>query len=191
MANAAAAHGGHETVQRLAAKLSRGLNIKSGAHLQDVQSLAQVLFVELNDEVNAAAVSQLITVLPFDGNPGRWTPIAHCLALTHYIARMHGDTANAKRLAELLRTPDEAETDPFRAKMNAVVRQRNLNEPNLYDKEIARAAAAGERQAELDWRLLRLDTLLDLLAHGGSETCRRRRGAAADQQRADRPPRGS
>lgn len=170
VANAAAAHGGHESVQRLAAKLSKGLNFKSGANLQDVQSLAQVLFVELNDEANAVAVGQLITELPFDGNPGRWTPIAHCLALNHYIARTNADTATANRLAELLRVPDRAETDPFRAKMNAMVRQRSLNEPNLYDKEIARTAAAGERQSELDWRLLRLLTLLELLAHGSSET---------------------
>ncbi len=170
VANAAAAHGGHETVQRLAAKLSKGLNFKSGANLQDVQSLAQVLFVDLNDEANAVAVCQLITELPFDGNPGRWTPIAHCLALTHYIARTNADTATANRLAELLRVPDRAETDAFRAKMNALVRQRSLNEPNLYDKEIARTATAGERQSELDWRLLRLNTLLELLAHGGSET---------------------
>ncbi len=30
------------------------------------------------------------------------------------------------------------ETDAFKARMNAKVRQRSLNEPNLYDKEIFR-----------------------------------------------------
>ena len=170
VANAAAAHGGHDAVQHLAAKLSRGLNLKSGANLRDVQALAQVLFVELDDQENAAAVSRLITELPFDGNPGRWTPVAHCLALTHYIARTNADTAEAARLAELLRVPDDAETDPLRAKLGAMLRQRSLNEPNLYDKEIERTCAAGERQSELEWRVLRLNILLELLAHGGSET---------------------
>jgi hypothetical protein len=170
VANAAAAHGAHDAVQHLAAKLSRGLNLKSGANLRDVQSLAQVLFVELDDQDNSVAVSRLITGLPFDGNPGRWTPVAHCLALTHYIARINGDTAEAARLAGLLRVPEDAETDPLRAKLGAQLRQRSLNEPNLYDKEIERTSAAGERQPELDWRLLRLNTLLELLAHGGSET---------------------
>jgi len=170
VANAAAAHGGHDAVQHLAAKLSRGLNLKSGANLRDVQALALVLFVELDDQENAVAVSRLITELPFDGNPGRWTPVAHCLALTHYIARTNGDTAEAARLAELLRVPDGAETDPLRAKLGAMLRQRSLNEPNLYDKEIERTRAAGERQSELEWRVLRLNILLELLAHGGSET---------------------
>ncbi|HSU71716.1 MAG TPA: DUF6707 family protein, partial [Micrococcaceae bacterium] len=151
-------------------KLSRGLNLKSGANLRDVQALALVLFVELDDQENAVAVSRLITELPFDGNPGRWTPVAHCLALTHYIARTNGDTAEAARLAELLRVPDGAETDPLRAKLGAMLRQRSLNEPNLYDKEIERTRAAGERQSELEWRVLRLNILLELLAHGGSET---------------------
>ncbi|MCZ2402840.1 hypothetical protein IV498_06490 [Paenarthrobacter sp. Z7-10] len=170
VARTAAAHGGHETIQRLAARLAKGLNLKSGANLQDVRDLAQVLFVELSDEANAVTVSELITGLPFDGNPGRWTPVEQCLALTHYMARLHGNTAEAERLAGLLRAPDRAETDPFRAKISAVVRQRSLNEPNLYDKEISRTAAAGDRRTELEWRALRLNTLLHLLAHGGSET---------------------
>ncbi|MCU1572074.1 MAG: hypothetical protein JWO93_156 [Micrococcaceae bacterium] len=170
VAEAAAAHGAHEAVQRLAARLSRGLNAKSGAHLQNVSELVQVLFLELGDEANAVAVSRLVTGLPYDGNPGRWNPVAQCLALASYIARLQEQPDEAARLAELLRAPDRVEQDAFRAKMNAVVRQRSLNEPNLYDKEIARAATTGERAAERDWRVLRLQALLQLLAHGGSET---------------------
>jgi hypothetical protein len=53
--------------------------------------------------------------------------------------------------------------------MAARVRQRTLNEPNLYDKEVARAADARDEAEERNWRVLRLDTLLHLRAHGGSE----------------------
>ncbi|NKX51668.1 hypothetical protein HER39_14065, partial [Arthrobacter deserti] len=62
------------------------------------------------------------------------------------------------------------DADPFRAKMNATVRQRQMNEPNLYDKEIHRAMAAVDKAAERDWRVLRLGVLVFLRAHGGSET---------------------
>ncbi|MFI5086473.1 MAG: DUF6707 family protein [Actinomycetales bacterium] len=169
-AAAAAAHGGHETIQRLAARLAGGLNTKSGAQLRDVSQLARVLFVQLGDAAHALSVAHLVTELPYDGNPGRWTPVEQCLAIAHYVAVISGNEAEADRTSARLRAPDDTETDPFRAKMAAVVRQRSLNEPNLYDKEITRSAAAGDKRAELDWRALRLETLLRLLAHGGSET---------------------
>ncbi|WP_434617268.1 DUF6707 family protein [Arthrobacter sp. A5] len=170
VAAAAAAHGGHETVQRLAGRLAKGLNYKSGANLQVVRDLVQVLFVELQDDSNAVAVAGLIVDLPYDANPGRWNPIEHCLAVSYYLARSNGDAHRAEQLAEALRAPDRAELDAFRAKINATVRQRSLDEPNLYDKEINRSIANGERDQEPQWRELRLNTLLHLLAHGGSRT---------------------
>jgi hypothetical protein len=54
--------------------------------------------------------------------------------------------------------------------MAAKVRQRSLNEPNLYDKEIFRSIDNSNHDAEREWRLLRLESLLFLRAHGGSET---------------------
>ena len=52
--------------------------------------------------------------------------------------------------------------------MQAKVRQRSLNEPNLYDKEIFRSMDNSNHEAEREWRLLRLESLLFLRAHGGS-----------------------
>jgi hypothetical protein len=83
------------------------------------------------------------------------------------------DEARSEAYSEALRVADEAETDPLRAKLNARLRQRQLNDPNLYDPEILRATAAGDRSAEKDWRVLRLGALLYLRAHGGSETLSR------------------
>jgi hypothetical protein len=83
------------------------------------------------------------------------------------------DSARSEAYSEALRVADEAETDPLRAKLNARLRQRQLNDPNLYDPEILRATAAGDRSAEKDWRVLRLGALLYLRAHGGSETLSR------------------
>jgi hypothetical protein len=53
--------------------------------------------------------------------------------------------------------------------MNAKVRQRSLNEPNLYDKEIFRSIDNSNHEAEREWRLLRLESLVLLRAHGGCE----------------------
>ncbi|MGM0931321.1 MAG: DUF6707 family protein [Actinomycetota bacterium] len=169
----ARAHGRNAGVQRLAARLSRGLNAKAGSHLQDVRDLAHTLFVELDDPERALTVCRLIIDQPFDGNFGRWKWIQSALAMAAYILRESGgeeDHAEALRLAEALRAPDDADEDPFRAKINAEVRQRQLNEPNLYDKEIHRAMAAADRAAEREWRELRLTALLYLRTHGGSET---------------------
>jgi hypothetical protein len=170
VAKAAAAYPANQKIQRLATRLGRGLNLKSGAKLKDVRDLANTIFVQHADETTALMVAGLITELPYDGNPGRWNPIESCLALASYIVRIQGDSALTRRYADLLRAPDRDEKDAFKAKVAAVVRQRSLNEPNFYDKEIAKAQAAVDRKAELDWRALRLDTLLQLLAHGGSET---------------------
>lgn len=157
-------------LQRCAERLSRGLNFKSGSSLQDVRDLAHILFLDVGDEKRALQVADLITDQPFDGNFGRWTWIEQCLALAAQITRSFGDDARAARYATALRSADDAETDPLKAKVSAELRQRRLNEPNLYDREIARAAANVDQKAERDWRLLRLGVLMYLRAHGGSET---------------------
>ena len=50
------------------------------------------------------------------------------------------------------------------------VRQRQLNEPPLYDREISRALQARDAEAEYQWRRARFGQLLYLRARGGSET---------------------
>ena len=81
------------------------------------------------------------------------------------------------------------ETDPFKARINAKVRQRSLNEPNLYDKEIFRAIDNSNPDAEREWRLLRLEALMFLRAHGGSETIGAAGAGAPDRQRTRIRPR--
>ncbi|MEA5454933.1 DUF6707 family protein [Sinomonas sp. JGH33] len=164
-----AVHPGRNTVHQLSERLAKGINVKSGACLQDLRDLAYELFVGQNDAENALKVADLLAVVPFDGNPGRWSSVESGLSLAAHLARERGDGERAAAYSELLRAPETAETDPFRAQMAARVRQRTLNEPNLYDKEVTRAAEAGDDKEERSWRVLRLAALLHLRAHGGSE----------------------
>jgi len=92
------------------------------------------------------------------------------LALSSYVCRQTGHKDRAAVYEKLLRAPDSQETDPFKARMQARVRQRSLNEPNLYDKEIFRSIDNSNHEAEKEWRRLRLESLLFLRAHGGSQT---------------------
>ena len=154
----------------LADKLAKGINFKSGSCLKDLSDLAHELFITLKDPDGALAVADLLNVLPFDGNPGRWASVEASLALSSYICRQDRQEDRAEVYEKLLRTPENQETDPFKARMNAKVRQRSLNEPNLYDKEIFRSIDNSNHEAEREWRLLRLESLLFLRAHGGSET---------------------
>lgn len=170
VANAAAAHPGRMGVSLLSERLTKGINTKSGSCLRDLSDLAYELYVVLKDPLNALRVADLLNVLPFDGNPGRWSSIERSLSLSAHIAREEGRPELAAVYEKLLRAPETGETDPFKARMNARVRQRALNEPNLYDKEIFRAMDNSNHEAEREWRLLRLDALLFLRAHGGSET---------------------
>ena len=170
VAAAAAAHPDDHRVQDISARLRRGLNVKSGSNLQDVRDLAHTLYVDLGDAENALQVCNIITGLPFDGNFGRWNWIQSALALAAHITQEAGDTESAAAYELAVRAGDAAETDPLKAKLAAEVLQRRLNEPNLYDREIHRAAEAGEERSERDWRILRLDSLLYLRAHGGSQT---------------------
>ncbi|AXJ09835.1 DUF6707 family protein [Arthrobacter sp. PM3] len=167
---AAAAHPGAAGVLLLSERLAKGINTKSGSCLKDLSDLAHELFVLLKDADNALAVADLLNVLPFDGNPGRWAAVEASLALSSYICRQQGQEERAAVYEKFLRSPEAMETDPFKARINAKVRQRSLNEPNLYDKEIFRSIDNANTDAEREWRLLRLEALLFLRAHGGSET---------------------
>ena len=167
---AAEAHPGAVGVLLLSERLAKGINTKSGSCLKDLSDLAHELFVTLKDPDNALAVADLLNVLPFDGNPDRWASVESSLALSSYICRQLGQDQRAGIYEKLLRAPEAMETDPFKARINAKVRQRSLNEPNLYDKEIFRSIDNANQDAEREWRLLRLEALLFLRAHGGSET---------------------
>lgn len=167
---AAEAHPEALGVLLLGDRLTKGINTKSGSCLKDLSDLAHELFVVLKDADNALAVADLLNVLPFDGNPGRWASVEASLALSSYICRQRGEDDRAAVYEKFLRAPDAMETDPFKARITAKVRQRSLNEPNLYDKEIFRAIDNSNPDAEREWRLLRLEALLFLRAHGGSQT---------------------
>lgn len=166
----AEAHPDSVGVLLLADRLVKGINTKSGSCLKDLSDLAHELFIMLKDADGALAVADLLNVLPFDGNPGRWSSVEASLALSTYICRQTGQKERAAVYEKLLRAPDNQETDPFKARMQARVRQRSLNEPNLYDKEIFRSIDNSNHEAEREWRLLRLESLLFLRAHGGSQT---------------------
>ena len=167
---AAGAHPKSVGALLLSERLAKGINTKSGSCLKDLYDLAQELFIMLKDAKNALAVADLLNVLPFDGNRGRWSSVEASLALSSYICRQLGQEDRAAVYEKFLRAPDAMETDPFKARINAKVRQRSLNEPNLYDKEIFRSMDNSNPEAEREWRLLRLEALLFLRAHGGSET---------------------
>jgi hypothetical protein len=166
----AEAHPDSVGVQLLADKLVKGINTKSGSCLKDLSDLAHELFIMLKDAEASLKVADLLNVLPFDGNPGRWASVEASLALSSYVCRQTGHKERAAVYEKLLRAPDNQETDPFKARMQARVRQRSLNEPNLYDKEIFRSIDNSNHEAEREWRLLRLESLLFLRAHGGSQT---------------------
>lgn len=167
---AAEAHPDAMGVLLLADRLAKGVNFKSGSCLKDLSDLAHELFITLKDADGSLAVADLLNVLPYDGNPGRWVSVEASLALSSYICRQDGQKERAEVYERLIRTPENQETDPFKARMAAKVRQRSLNEPNLYDKEIFRSIDNSNHDAEREWRLLRLESLLFLRAHGGSET---------------------
>jgi hypothetical protein len=171
VAQLAEAYPASAVVQEISGRLLRGINLKSGSNLQDLHHLAVTLLVDHADTANALTVADLLTVLPFDGNFGRWKWIEGALAMASYLSRHDAERSAAYSAA--LRSADDAETDPLRAKLAATVRQRQLNNPNVYDPEIVRATASGNKSVEKDWRVLRLGVLLYLRAHGGSETLSR------------------
>ncbi|WP_442543921.1 DUF6707 family protein [Arthrobacter sp. KN11-1C] len=170
VAAAAETHPGRNGVAVLSERLVKGINTKSGSCLRDLSDLAHDLFIELRDPDHALAVADILNVLPYDGNRDRWMSVERSLSLSSFICRELGQTERGEVYDQLLQAPDTVETDPFKARIAAKVRQRALNEPNLYDKEIFRSIDNGNRDAEREWRLLRLETLLFLRSHGGSNT---------------------
>ncbi|MHA7210224.1 DUF6707 family protein [Arthrobacter sp. MDT1-65] len=171
VAQIALGHPDSAAIQEVAGRLARGINLKSGSNLQDLHQLALALLIDEGDTASALTVADLLAELPFDGNFGRWKWIEGGLAIAAYLTRHDG--ARSARYAAAIRAADDAETDPLRAKTAAMYRQRQLNEPNVYDPEILRASSAGKIDVERDWRVLRIGVLLYLRAHGGSETLSR------------------
>jgi hypothetical protein len=168
VAQIAQAHPESTVIQGIAGRLARGINLKAGSNLQDLYQLALALFIDEGDTASALTLAELLAAQPFDGNFGRWKWIEGGLAIAAYVTRH--DAARSARYSAAIRAAEEAETDPLRAKTAAMYRQRQLNEPNVYDPEIVRASAAGKSDVERDWRVLRIGVLLFLRAHGGSET---------------------
>ena len=95
VAAAAEAHPGALGVLLLSDRLVKGINTKSGSCLKDLSDLAHELFVVLKDADNALAVADLLNVLPFDGNPGRWASVEASLALASSICRQRGEEDRA------------------------------------------------------------------------------------------------
>ncbi|MGG5172646.1 DUF6707 family protein [Pseudarthrobacter sp. J1738] len=166
----AAEYPGRPGVQALASRLAKGINLKSGSCLTDLRDLAHELYIEHSDSASALAIADLLNVLPFDGNPGRWSAVEASLSLSSFLCSKDGQDERSELYRRLLRAPEAQESDPFKARIAAKVRQRALNEPNLYDKEIFRSIDNGNHEAEREWRVLRLESLLYLRAHGGSES---------------------
>ena len=84
---AAESHPDAEGVMLLADRLAKGINVKSGSCLKDLSDLAHELFITLKDPEGSLAVADLLNVLPYDGNPGRWGSVEASLALSSYICR--------------------------------------------------------------------------------------------------------
>ncbi|MBG6085152.1 DUF6707 family protein [Zhihengliuella flava] len=152
------------------ARLARGVNLKAGAHLEALYDLAHRLVVDLDDRAGAWRLLDILTALEFDGNFGRWKSVESALALAAFLAYDGGDYDAADRYGQLVRQRDHVESDPLQAKLTAELRQRELDQPNLFDREVHRAVAGRDADAERQWRTQRLGTLLYLLAHGGSNT---------------------
>lgn len=171
VAQIALAHPDSAVIQGVAGRLARGINLKAGSNLQDLHQLALALLIDEGDTAASLTVADLLAELPFDGNFGRWKWIEGGLAIAAYLTRH--DEERSARYSAAIRAADDAETDPLRAKTAAIFRQRQLNEPNVYDPEILRASTAGKTDVERDWRILRIGVLLYLRAHGGSETLSR------------------
>lgn len=163
-------HPDNQHVLSVASKLSRGINLRSGSQLEDIDTLAHHLFIDLDDSDGALTLTTLLTQLPYDGAMGRWKSIESSLALAASIHFYRGEEVEGRAAGARLAEPDEAETDPIRAQRTAEIRQRQMNEPNLYDREVLRAEAAGDLAGERQWRESRLATLMYLRARGGSET---------------------
>lgn len=153
-----------------AARLSHGLNLRSGSQLEDLFGMAERMYLLHEDAEGTLSTLGLLTNLPWDGAVGRWKSIQAALALAAQILREEGDHIMAANLGRRLLEADEVPSEPGRAARVLEVRQRQLNEPQLYEREISRALQAHDAVAEYRWRRARFATLLYLRARGGSET---------------------
>lgn len=153
-----------------AARLSHGLNLRSGSQLEDLFGMAERLYLLHEDVEGTLAALGLLTNLPWDGAVGRWKSIQAGLALASQILRDEGEHIVAANLGKRLHEADEVPSEPGRAARVLEVRQRQLNEPQLYDREISRALQARDAEAEYRWRRARFAQLLYLRGRGGSET---------------------
>ncbi|TFI50133.1 hypothetical protein E4A41_04275, partial [Micrococcus endophyticus] len=125
-----------------AARLSHGLNLRSGSQLEDLFGMAERLYLLHEDTEGTLAALGLLTNLPWDGAVGRWKSIQAGLALASQILRDEGEHIVAANLGKRLHEADEVPSEPGRAARVLEVRQRQLNEPQLYDREISRALQA-------------------------------------------------
>lgn len=153
-----------------AARLSHGLNLRSGAQLEDVFGMAERMYLLHEDVEGTLTTLGLLTNLPWDGAVGRWKSIQAALGLAALILREDGDHITAANLGSRLKEADEVPSEPGRAARVLEVRQRQLDEPQLYDREISRALQARDAEAEFRWRRARFAQLLYLRGRGGSQT---------------------
>jgi len=163
-------HPEDEELVATTARLSRGLNLRSGSHLEDLFGMAERLYLLHEDVEGALGALGLLTNLPWDGAVGRWKSIQAALSLASQILREEGDHITAANLGRRLLEADEVPSEPGRAARVLEVRQRQLNEPPLYEREISKALQARDAAGEFQWRKARFGTLLYLRARGGSET---------------------
>jgi hypothetical protein len=148
-------HAGDPGVERLAARVARGVRTPSGP--EGVAELAAELYLRLDDPRNALAVCALITGEPYDGDFDVWTWVGKALGLTHHLALSAGDTALAARCRDRL-----AAHPPYN--------QRGLDELPLRSDKIARAAARGDRESEIAWRSGEVIGLMVVRGTGRSRT---------------------
>lgn len=171
VAQIAQAHPDSDTLQGVAARLARGINLKSGSNLQDLHQFALTLLVDEGDTASALSVADLLAGLPFDGNFGRWKWIEGGLAIAAYLTRH--DDARSARYSAALRAADDAETDPLRAKTAAMYRRRRSTSPtSTIRRSSARRPRAGPTSSGTGGSCASAWPLY-LRAHGGSETLSR------------------
>ncbi|MDY6056068.1 DUF6707 family protein [Micrococcus sp.] len=153
-----------------AARLSHGLNLRSGSQLEDLYGMAERMYLLHEDTEGTLSTLGLLTNLPWDGAVGRWKSIQAALGLAAQILREEGDHITAANLGSRLKEADEVPSEPGRAARVLEVRQRQLDEPQLYEREISRALQARDVPAEYRWRRARFEQLLYLRGRGGSQT---------------------
>ena len=153
-----------------AARLSHGLNLRSGSQLEDLFGMAERMYLLHEDTEGTLSTLGLLTNLPWDGAVGRWKSIQAALGLASQILREEGDHITAENLGARLREADEVPSEPGRAARVLEVRQRQLDAPQLYEREISKALQSRDQEAEYRWRRARFAQLLYLRGRGGSQT---------------------